>query len=543
MPHALTLVSAALYVFAFPPWDFDGLAWFALVPWLLAIRRAPSWRDALVQGVWLSVLVNLGGFYWVAFVLREFGGLPWPLAIIGWFLFSFICQPQFYLLAPVLRWTGLLREETPFRPWRAAGLALLTALVYAGTDRVLPKLFVDTLGHAMYAAPLLRQAADIGGAPLLTTLLFLANDTLAFAIARFRKRQEPSIWPALHSVAPSSVLLLAALGLTLLYGSRRGAEIARLTEKAPAFVQAAAIQGNIGDFDKLAAERGVRGAAEKVLSTYLGMSDQATLLEQKPDLLVWPETAYPSTFRTPNNSDELFRDQKVEAFVSGHDIPLLFGGYDHWQRKDFNALFALSPRTEPGLSGNADLQTYRKNVLLLFGEYIPGAEQLKFIRDQFPQVGNFGRGVGPDVVSVAIPRIGSLKASPVICYEALFPDYVIAAARKGSQLILNITNDSWFGPWGEPYLHLALVAFRSVETRLPQLRATNTGISALVLPNGDITNRTPINEPAIMNVRIPLIGPVPTLMKSWGDWYGYFAALAGWAGVLALYARRNGSRK
>ena len=96
-----------------------------------------------------------------------------------------------------------------------------------------------------------------------------------------------------------------------------------------------------------------------------------------------------------------------------------------------------------------------------------------------------GRGVGPEVLElpVASPQVSKIRASPVICYEALFANYVIAAARKGSQLIMNVTNDSWFGSWGEPQLHLSLSRFRTIETRVPMLRGTNTGISALVLPD------------------------------------------------------------
>jgi apolipoprotein N-acyltransferase len=92
----------------------------------------------------------------------------------------------------------------------------------------------------------------------------------------------------------------------------------------------------------------------------------------------------------------------------------------------------------------------------------------------------------------------------------------------GSQMILNITNDSWFGPRGEPQLHFALITFRSVETRLPQLRSTNTGISALILPDGTVQAQTNIDRPEILNVRIPIIKPVWTLMKAWGDWFGTF---------------------
>ena len=104
---------------------------------------------------------------------------------------------------------------------------------------------------------------------------------------------------------------------------------------------------------------------------------------------------------------------------------------------------------------------------------------------------------------------------------------MIDGANKGSNSILNITNDSWFGPYGEPKLHLALTTFRSIETRLPQLRSTNTGISALVLPDGSIAAETGIDSREVLQVDIPVMEPaLPTLLKAWGDWFGEAAALA-----------------
>ncbi|MCM2322433.1 MAG: apolipoprotein N-acyltransferase [Oligoflexia bacterium] len=545
-PDWLTLLSAFLLVASFPPWDFAFLAWFALVPWLLAVHRAPRMKEAFLQGIWLSFLMGLGGFFWVASVLHQFGGLPWPLSILGLLLFSLACQPQFLLFPFLIRLLEPVRKAEERLLARLA-FAMLLALAYTGLDWGLPKLFADTLGHAFYEAPRLRQLADLGGAHLITFLVFLVNDTLTHLVRKARTPASGIAGPAsrkLLVLAPEALLSLALCAAGLVYGQLRGAEIRALVASAPVSAHAAAIQGNIGDFDKIASERGVRGAAEKVLATYFSLSDRALSMEHKPDFLVWPETAYPSTFRTPNTADELFRDQKVEAFIRDRNVPLLFGGYDRWQGKDFNALFVLTPKAEPALaslSSSGDLQIYRKNVLLLFGEYIPGSEYIKPLRDAFPQVGNFGRGLGPELVQVPVERLpgGTLKTGPIICYEALFPSYVIGAARKGSQLILNITNDSWFGPFGEPQLHLALVTFRSLETRLPQLRSTNTGISALVLPDGTITEPTPMGEPAVLNVAIPVYEPIPTLMKTWGDWFGAFALLATAGGLLAIYRARR----
>lgn len=524
-----TALSALLIVLSFPPYDLRFLIWFALVPWFAALYRAPSFSAATRQGLWLSVLMSLGGFHWVAYVLKQFAHLPWALAIIGLVLYSFIGQPQFYLLAGIHRGMQHRRQPGAVLP------PLVIALAYTGVDWALPKLFVDTLGHSQYSAPWLRQAADLGGAALLTLLIYLVNDALWELWHRFRDRREPSAWPALAAAAPALATALALLAGGALYGRWRLEQVrAHQTGEHPG-VQMAVIQANIGDIEKLRAESGLRSAVEQVLSAYYALSRQALEQEPRPEVLIWPETAYPSTFRTPMNASELQRDQQLETFARDHGVPLLFGGYDTREEKDYNALFLLSGRRQTGgLSGNEDLQVYRKNILLPFGEFIPLAENIGWIRRAFPQVGYFGRGPGPQVFPVA-----GFKVSPIICYEALFPNFVIGALRQGSQLILNVTNDSWFGPHGEPQLHLALSAFRSIETRLPQLRATNTGISALITPDGEIRERTALFEPAILNVRVPLVPPLPTLVGRLGDWFGPTALCLGLLGLgLALRAER-----
>jgi apolipoprotein N-acyltransferase len=544
-PHWLTVLSALLMVASFPPWGFSALIWLFLVPWFFALQQSADWKKALQEGVWLSFLVTVFGFSWIAFVLHEFGNLPWVISIAAFLVFAFFGQPQFIILGALFRF---LHEKFLFRGSQKASAAhgmsrfiilcfpLISAALYAGMDWLIPKLFTDTLGHSLYSVKTLRQAADIGGVYLLTTVIFIVNETLfvlSWLVKKALQKQPQSYGFAL----PHGIYALIAITALFIYGDKRLTEIQGITGKATHFVRGRAIQANIGDFDKVAAERGIRGATEKVLSTYFKLSDQAlSLSEEKPDFLVWPETAYPSTFRTPHTTSELASDQLMESYVRTRKVPLLFGGYDRWNFKEYNALFILSPFADPGITGTADLQIYRKNMLLLFGEYIPGASHFRFIRDAFPQVGNFGRGTGPEVHSLPIARLpsGQFKLGPVICYEALFPNYVIEAARNGSQLILNITNDSWFGPFAEPPLHLMLVAFRSIETRLPQLRATNTGISALILPDGEITRPTAIGEPAILDSKIPVYEPIPTLMKKWGDWFGLFALLTGLIGLVSL---------
>jgi len=533
-PDWRTLLSSLLIVFAFPPWDFSPLIWVALIPWFLALERAGTKTNAFIQAVWFSFFMSIGGFYWVAHVLQQFGNLPWPLAILGLLLFALFNELQFLVFAPLFVSVQKYLRTCTSALWIVAA-GLFSGLLYTGLDWILPKLFVDTLGHAFYASKLLRQSTDIGGPAILTLAVFLVNFSVWAFYSQLKKRQQPSIWPAFRMNIPHVIVSVVYVGSLLTYGYFREKFVTEQIDKTPRTVQLGVVQGNIGDFEKVAAERGFRGAGEKILETMFTLSDQALSTNPKLDALVWPETTYPSTFRTPDTAEELYRDQRVERFARERGVPILFGGYDHSSGKDYNAFFFLAPNGETG----SDLQIYRKHILLLFGEYIPGSEQIKLIRQIFPQVANFGRGIGPEVLTIPNttkkPKTDKVKVGPIICYEALFPNYIIAAARQGSQMILNITNDSWFGPYGEPQLHLALSAFRSIETRLPQVRSTNTGISALILPNGEIVQQTGVSKAEVMNLSVPILNPIPTLMISWGDWFGPTAFGLGIGFFASLY--------
>lgn len=543
LPSVLTLLSAVLLAASFPPWNLAGFIPFALVPWLYGIAQTRSRREALLQGVLLSSAFSCLTFYWVAGTLHEFGMMSWPPAILLFLLFAPLNQPIFTLMAVPAR-AVLLRitAKESTEPSRQRLFSLLAlALLYAGTDALFPKLFRDTLGHAFHDSSAIRQVADLGGASLLTFLVMVASLAVAALFLRVFKREERSIWPAWAASQPALVLALALWAGAWGYGLQREKQVLEWMQNPRHTFQAALIQGNIGDFDKVAAEQGVRGAARKILDTYFALSDEALTLQPKPEVVIWPETAYPSTFRTPMTSDELLRDQQVEAWTRSRKVPVLFGGYDHSAGLDYNALFFLHPEPRVGFSGSQDLSVYRKNILLVFGEYLPGGAWFPFLKNLFPMVAHFGRGVGPETITVPIDSQRSVQTGPIICYEALFPSYILEAARKGSELILNITNDSWFGDSSEPELHFSLTRFRSIEARIPQLRGTNTGISALVLPDGSVARSTPTFRPGILNVTVPVLPPLGSLQVRWGDWFPSFSLLSG--GAILFWLNRRGRSK
>jgi apolipoprotein N-acyltransferase len=194
-------------------------------------------------------------------------------------------------------------------------------------------------------------------------------------------------------------------------------------------------------------------------------------------------------------------------------------------RVSYNAGFLIRP--SGGVAGVA-----LKNHLLMFGEYLPFEDRFPSLRKRFPHAGDLRPGTRP-----AIFRWGTTNLGMAICYEDLIPEFVRHLAQKNAHVIVNITNDSWFGKSREPAQHLALAALRSVEVRKAMIRATNTGISAVIDPAGRITIETPIFKRAVFIKQVPLLKG-KTLFVRLGPWLVYLCLF----GVLATLLQRALSR-
>lgn len=239
------------------------------------------------------------------------------------------------------------------------------------------------------------------------------------------------------------------------------------------------------------------------------------------DLVVWPETAVGYRLnQTPEALDLIAQ--------AAEGVPVIFGGNSVVDDKFRNTLAYMGP------SGSVD-DWYYKHHLVPFGEYIPFGELLgKFgIRGLAARDGaGYDVGVGPQVIEVA--GIGSVL--PLICYELIFPQYLRVPERPN--LILQITNDAWFGKISGPYQHLAQAKFRAVENGLPLVRVANTGISAVIDPFGRVVGEIPLGEAGFLDVEIPAPNK-PTLYSKTGDKPLLFLLLTILSGLLAFRALRG----
>lgn len=480
-----------------------GAAWLLgfvmLLPWLWALDRTRSLPAALLAGSAMSTGFVLAVLHWFGAAIASYTGSGMSGALLLLAVAAPVLQPQFLAYACV-------RVLTRRRHGRALS-ALATAAAWVGCEAVLPKLLGDTLGHGLHASALLRQSADLWGAAGLTIVLLLVNEA-ALVVLRAARRT--------RSLRTVGAPLACALGLPMMvagYGAWRINDAALAPSLDAARLRVALVQSNITDYERLRREIGAYAVVRHVLDTHYALSDQA-ISEQNADALLWSETVYPTPFGHPRSADGAELDREIEAYARARRVPLVFGTYDIDGAGEYNAAAFLDP--ERGLLGH-----YRKTHPFPLTEHVPTWLESERLRRALPWAGTWQPGHGARVMPLRAQDGREVNVLPLICLDAVYPQLAIEGARLGAQAIVSLSNDAWFTQWPQgAELHLVVARFRSIETRLPQLRVTTNGISAVIDAHGDILTRTGMGEATVLMGEIIDFDPPPTLMVRFGDWVG-----------------------
>jgi apolipoprotein N-acyltransferase len=493
-----------------------------LVPWLAALDRARSLRATLALGVLMAVAFEVAGFGWFATAVQSYTGTPVAVSLV----LLALCAP---LLQPQLVTCALARGVMRRRGAGDARVALAGACAWVGTEWAVPKLFGDTIGYGLWPGTWIRQGADLAGVPGLTFALLLGN---ACALAAARGGGEGARRRAAVAIIALAALVSALVG----YGAVRERALAAADRAEP--VTVGLVQADISRYDRLAAGRGTFGAVEAILDAHEVLSEKL-LRRDRLDLLVWPETVYPTTFGTPKSPDGAEFDRAIAGFVSRAGVPLVFGSYDAEAGREFNAAVLL----EPSRSGPLDFQTYRKASLFPLTERVPAFLDGARVRRWLPWLGSWAPGTGGEVLTVTLRDGRALRIAPLICYDALSPGLVREAVRAGGEVIVTLSNDAWFGAGPAAWLHLVGAAFRSVETRRPQVRATNTGMSAVIDASGAIRQRTDVDVRAVLAAAVTPDAHTSTLVLRCGAWLGPLASAVAIALLLLAPWPYSGRRR
>ena len=493
----LVSLSGCLYFLAFPGFDLWPLAFVALVPLFVALDARPPHRTkrAVLLGIVFGLVTNLGGYYWLVGMLQDFSGFPFLLCL----LFAIIlCTYQGGLLA-VFAW---LYHRASGRGWQAI---LVAPLAFGAAELVYPLLFQSYYAAHFHDLPAMIQVVDLGG-PILLSMIAVAVNAAVYQVGRalWRRSRPPWKGPAV------AVGLLAA---TLIYGAVRIPQVDARAAESPELT-VGMVQVSMGIFAK-------RENPREGLERHIGQSLELERGEQI-DLLVWPESAY--TYFLPEGVTN------VRDWVMGPlETPILFGGLARrtvdGEERHYNTAFLVDETGE--IQG-----TYDKTYLLAFGEYLPFGDTFPILYDWSPHSGRFTPGS-----HVRPLHLGDYRISALVCYEDIIPGFVREAVEEGDpHLLVNMTNDAWFGDTSEPWQHLALAKFRAVEHHRYLVRSTNSGVSAIIDPVGRTVGEIGVMERGNLHGDVRMMTgwtPYQTL-GAWPAWL----ALAGIL-VLAFWKRRQ----
>lgn len=455
MAEAGAVLSGVLYFVAFAGFDQWWLTFVALVPLYVSIQGQPPRRAAWL-GFLSGLAMNLGGFYWLVNMLRTFSGFPTALCLVFVVL---ICAYQGGRLALM----GWLHGRAAGRGWPAP---VAFAGAFAASELAYPLLFPWYYAATVHQIPVLMQVADLGGPILVGLVLVAVNLALAEALRARLVRVEPE-----RRIIGVAVI---ALVLTLLYGAVRISGTRAKMRAAPE-ARVGIVQGNMGLVQK-------REDPGEGLRRHRRLT--AELRQKGADFVVWSESSV--TFAVPEElgtKGHFFRDR----FAASLGVPAIFGAVlfrvDPDRERWFNTAIATDARGE--VTGR-----YDKQFLLAFGEYLPFGDTFPILYEWSPHSGRFSSGSSLDPVTVDV-KGEKHKVTVLICYEDILPSFTNrAVAHAEPDLLVNITNDAWFGDTTEPWEHLALSKFRAIEHRRYLVRSTNSGVSAVIDPIGGVVTNT-----------------------------------------------------
>jgi apolipoprotein N-acyltransferase len=467
---AAGLLAGGLFALSIPPFDWYPLAWICLVPCLLFLHRGPAvWMPGLIGGL----VAGLSRIHWQVETLQLYGNLSLLAALLStgalvlylslyWGVFFWVCA----------RW----RTDSPFFAWNAAGLWVLLEWAQSWIITGFPW---ELLGYSQYLNLPLAQTASLAGVYGVSFLLVLFNAALAQLLLHRRQ--------GLRLSAPA----LLCLGLALGWGSYRLQAIEN--EPAPRPLEIGLVQGSI--------PQGEKWKGDQLAQTTQRYVDLARTLGDSLDLVVFPETCLPFYFLEPRYTQ--YREP-IAALAPYLNAPLLVGSLDSEDGNLYNRAFLLDRQGQ--VVGHAD-----KVHLVPFGEYLPMPWLFQYLEGLTAESGIFSPGVSRQ----ALP-LGDVRLGVFVCYESIFPAIPRQLARLGAEVLINTTNDAWFGRSAAPHQHFSMCVLRAIETGRPVVRIANTGISGLIAPSGRILAATPLFEPLALRLKV---APrrAETFYLGWGD--------------------------
>lgn len=485
----LAIISGIALTAGFPGIGFSYAAWVAFV-FLFYAMQDLSARQSFVLGLVTGFVHFATLLYWLVGTMHVYGYLPLWLSGMVFILLVFYLA----LYVAVFSW---LIHLFCFGPVIALILvpALWVCLEYLRTFLITGFPW-GLLGYTQYKHLHLIQIIDIFGVYGMSFVIVFANVVIYFLLLHVKGLAWQGKTVSRRMLIVSMSLLAAVGVLVWTYGHIRLKSVDRMIADAET-IKVAVIQGNIEQSDKWDLEY-----RKDIISTYIRLSKQA--MSYHPDLIVWPETATPFYFKYNKKLTEMvlqgIRSTGTHFIVGSPTVE-----FKESENRYYNSAYLITP--DGKVAGR-----YDKTHLVPFGEYVPLRKWLPFINHMVAQVGGFKSGQTGNTLKWHPADIGVQ-----ICYEVIFPGLASEMVANNSELIVNITNDAWFGKTSAPYQHFSMAVFRAIENRRSLVRAANTGISGFIDPAGRIIDKSALFKEDAMVRSVPVIRNYTSFYTQHGD--------------------------
>jgi len=474
------VVSGVLLSLAFTPASLGPLCFVGLIPVFLVILGSDlPYRKHFQTGYVFGVAFFITHMYWVVQLIPASSlTIPWimPLALVLIAMYLAVYPGLFFLVLPMV--TGRHRLAAILA---APALWACAELLRSGSEFGFPW---GLIGYGLSTHPEFIQFASVGGIYGLSALVVLINVVWANAVLARTKRTRIALF-----VAGALVFVLNPL-----LGSRTMNDY---PESAPGGARVALIQPNV-DLEL----KWEKSFTDSTFNLIERLTREASALD--PQLIVFPETCAPMylSYNPPYEERIANLSRELDTGIYIGTLDARYEGPDRVLN-----VYNSSRLFEPG----GAFARYDKMHLLPFGESIPYGWRFRWLRKL-----NFGQAnftPGPKIEPIESPagRLG-----PLICFEGIFPGLARRFARDGADLLLNITNDGWFGETPGPYQQTEMTILRAVETRLYLLRSANTGVSMVVDPAGRIVISLGLGREGFVTASVHRRGEMSTYTR-YGD--------------------------
>ncbi len=466
--------SSVLTSLSFAPWKLWPLGFLCITPIFYYIEKIEMNNKPILKIIGLGclqgILISFFAYHWVIHTMVVFGHLPISVAIVIFFLYAVGTNLRWIFFFLLLYWLKKNREKlskeikNPVLHFISKP-SFFCMVAWSIAEYLGWQLFPYYGGSLVSGNLIFIQMVDFIGVFGASIIWILINYTLYEAVVVQRK---------------IPVLALVILAISHLYGGF-AYYYWNSQQKSYPTANIGVVQGNT--------PLGFKGrrSMQSIANIYLNnMIFQSNKIMQKGeakgtplDIIVWPESSVPyasyESFAPFKERLKLFQEKnKVELIIP--DL-LVTHNRDTRKRAIYNNVFLLNK------SGKI-LENYQKVILLPFGEFLPLSDMFPSYQKFFAEVSNFNHG---NKFSLFPAELGNIM--PLICYEVILPNFVLnfhKFTQEKAQIMINITNDTWFGDSIESSQHLELARLRSIELRIPLVRGVNAGIST----HFDITGRS-----------------------------------------------------